>query len=330
MNIGIIGLGFMGATHAVQYSRMPGVSIAAVCSRDEARLRGKFSGQGGNLGLALPDVDLHHAAKYKHWKQLIADPNIEVVDICSPSNLHCEMTVAALQSGKHVLCEKPMALTVEDCDRMIAAARAADKRLMIAHVLRFWPAYEFLKQWAEAKSTNGWERVEFTRKARVPDWSSWLPNEKQSGGAVLDLLIHDLDQALLLFGMPAAVRAKRIGDDDAIEATLRYAALDVKVQGGWFKDDIPFSMSFQLKTGGESIGFENGIVTVTDRANQERAINLPDQDAYEKQLSYFIECCRSGRVPELCTPAQSRAAVELALLLKRSQLLGGRELACEP
>jgi predicted dehydrogenase len=330
MNVGIIGLGFMGATHAVRYSGMPDVSISAVCSRDEERLCGKFSRQGGNLGLALPDLDLRHAAKYRDWKLLVADPTIEVVDVCSPSNLHSEMTVAALQAGKHVLCEKPMALTVEDCDRMIAAATEANKRLMIGHVLRFWPAYEYLKQWVQAEGATHCKRVQFRRKSGVPDWSLWLTHEDQSGGALLDLLIHDLDQALLLFGMPRAVSARRVGDYDAIDASLIYAnGLDLKIQGGWFESGIPFSMSFQLEAPGAGIRFDNNVATLTDRGRKERLIDLPDEDAYEKQLSYFLQCCRSGHAPDLCPPGQSRAAVQVALLLKQSQLRGGAKIACE-
>lgn len=330
MNVGIIGLGFMGATHAVRYSWMPQAHISAVCSRDGARLSGQFSKQGGNLDLKLPDLDLSHAAKYRDWKQLVEDPNIEIVDICSPSNFHCEMAIAALRSGKHVLCEKPMALTVEDCDSMIGAACEANKWLMIGHVLRFWPAYEYLKQWVRAQGAARWKSVEFRRQSRVPDWSLWQTQEDQSGGALLDLLIHDLDQVLLLFGMPEAVCAKQIGDDDAIDARLSYAnGLEVKVQGGWFKGDVPFSMSFQLETAAAGIRFDNNIVTVTDGANEERPVNLSGHDAYEKQLSYFLECCRTAHEPDLCPPQQSRAAVQLALLLKQSQQRRGATVACE-
>jgi predicted dehydrogenase len=330
MNVGIFGLGFMGATHAVRYSWMPDVSISAVCSRNEERLCGKFSKQGGNLGLALPDLDLRHAAKYRDWKLLVADPTIEVVDICSPSNLHREMTVAALRAGKHVLCEKPMALTVEDCDWMIAAATEANRRLMIGHVLRFWPAYEYLKQWVQAEGATHWKSVEFRRKSGVPDWSLWLTHADQSGGALLDLLIHDLDQVQLLFGMPRAVGAKRVGDYDAIDASLIYTdGLNVKIQGGWFESDAPFSMGFQLEAAEAGIRFDNNVVVVTDHAGKERQIDLAADDAYEKQLSYFLQCCRTGYAPDLCPPGQSRAAVQVALLLKQSQLLGGAEIACE-
>ncbi len=330
MNVGIIGLGFMGATHAVRYSWMPQVLISAVCSRDDERLCGKFSKQGGNLDLALPDLDLRRAAKYKDWKQLVADPRVEVVDICSPSDLHCEMAMAALRSGKHVLCEKPMALTIEDCDRMIAAGMQAKKRLMIGHVLRFWPAYEYLKRWVRAQGAADWKSIAFSRKSRVPDWSLWQTQEDKSGGALLDLLIHDLDQVLLLFGMPNAVSAKQIRDDDAINGSLSYAnGFNVNVQGGWYKGDVPFSMGFQLETAGAGIRFDKNGLTLTDGASGEQALNLRDDDAYEKQLSYFLECCRTAHEPDQCPPDQSRAAVQLALLLKESQRQGGAEIACE-
>jgi hypothetical protein len=103
----------------------------------------------------------------------------------------------------------------------------------------------------------------------------------------------------------------------------------VKIQGGWLESGVPFSMSFQLEAPGAGIRFENDVVVVTDHASKERQIDLAGHDAYEKQLSYFLQCCRTGHPPDLCPPVQSRAAVQVALRLRQSQLLGGAEIACK-
>ncbi len=325
MNIGIIGLGFMGATHATKYASMAGVRIGAVCARDEAKLSGKFSMQSGNLDMPLPDVDLSGAAKYKDWIQLVSDPQVDAVDICGPSDLHCEMALAALAKGKHVLCEKPMALTVADCDRMLAAVNETKRCLMIAHVLRFWPEYAYLRDWLRARKTSELQRVRFSRQCGTPTWGVWQTSAVRSGGALLDLLIHDLDQILLLFGRPVSVTACGIGEHDAVQASLRYGdGLVVELDGGWLKPGTAFSMGFSVESADAALRFEGNVLT----ENGQRA-SLPQGDAFERELAYFVECCESGAAPDLCPPAASRTAVELALLLNQSRSTGGTQIACE-
>lgn len=327
MTVGIIGLGFMGATHALAYTRMPGVEIAAVCSRDDTALNGEFSRQGGNLGLTFPDVPLHTAAKYKDWRLLVEDPSVDAVDICAPSDVHCEMAIAALRAGKHVICEKPMALNLADCDRMIEAAVESGKQMMIAHVLRFWPAYEYLKLWVHKQERSTYTRATFRRCAGLPNWSRWLTDNDRSGGAIVDLLIHDIDQAILLFGRPQSVRAQQVaGASDAITANLLYRdGLVVKVEGGWFDESVPFSMSFHLETSTWSIEFKENVLT----ESRSGVVSLPDADPYGKQLRYFLDCCEANRSPELCPPRESRTAVGIASLLKESRRLEGEVIACE-
>ena len=82
----------------------------------------------------------------------------------------------------------------------------------------------------------------------MPTWSKWLPDESRSGGAVLDLLVHDIDQILLLFGTPDRVTAKQLGSGDALMASFIYpGGPEVRLQGGWFEPDAPFAMSFQVR-----------------------------------------------------------------------------------
>ncbi len=123
MNIGIIGVGFMGVTHMVGYAKISGVNIAAVCTENPAVLAGDLSKIGGNMEMDTSAVNISAAKKYTRWQDLIADPNVDVVDICLPTDLHPAVSMAALAAGKHVFCEKPMALTEADCEAMIEAAR---------------------------------------------------------------------------------------------------------------------------------------------------------------------------------------------------------------
>ncbi len=256
----------MGATHLATLLKLPDVVVKAAASRNERALSGDFSSIGGNLGRILPMVDLREVRKYGRWQDLVADPDVDAVDICLPTNLHSMVAKAALAAGKNVLCEKPMALDGEQCDEMIAAAEAAGRVLMIGHVLRFWPAYDQLAEFVTTARYGPVRSATFTRMCGLPEWSPWLADEAQSGGAILDLLIHDIDQVLRLFGMPTAVRAKGLGTLDAITASLLYPnGPEVRLQGGWLAPGTPFSMSFQVRAAAAELELRSSSLLLSDR-----------------------------------------------------------------
>ncbi|MES1227682.1 MAG: Gfo/Idh/MocA family oxidoreductase, partial [Armatimonadota bacterium] len=124
--VGLVGCGFMGRMHSAVYSVLPSADLVLACDLDlEAAT--KLSGKSTN--------DFH---------DLLTFPGIDVVDICLPTCLHADHAVKALEAGKHVVCEKPMALNTVDADRMVAAAKASGKTLMISHCIRSWPEYVVL------------------------------------------------------------------------------------------------------------------------------------------------------------------------------------------
>jgi len=211
LNIGVVGLGFMGKHHINVYSSNPKAQIVAVMDIDKSKLEGDLSSVGGNIGdLEGKSTDLSKIAKYDKLEDLIADPNVDVVDITLPTFLHADAVVLALEAGKHVLCEKPMALDLKQCDRMLAAAKKAKGRFMIAHCIRFWPeyvaAYDALKNKKYGKILS----AEFRRSGSTPGWSwnGWLMKGDKSGSAILDLHIHDVDFINHLFGKPLSVNAR--------------------------------------------------------------------------------------------------------------------------
>jgi predicted dehydrogenase len=322
MKIGIVGLGFMGATHLGAFWKMAGVEVGAVCSENAAALTGDLSKTGGNLGRQGGVYDFSAVAKYQRWQDLVNDPALDAVDICLPTDLHEPVTLAALGAGKHVLCEKPMALTADGCERMIDRAEAQQRVLMIGQVLRFWPAYQYLQQFGKGNEFGPLRAATFVRRCGIPNWSRWLPLEARSGGALLDLLVHDIDQALLLCGMPERVAAKKLGDVDGVAAALIYpGGPEVRIQGGWFAADTPFSMSFQARAERAELELTaDGLVR--NGAAGERTKIETTGDGYDAEVSYFVECCRTGRQPELCPPRASAQAVKVALLLKQARETG--------
>jgi len=312
----------MGATHLGAFWKMDGVQVAAVCTENPAAQTGDLSNTGGNLGRKGGVYDFSTVSKYRRWQDLVQDPALDAVDICLPTDMHEPVTVAALGAGKHVLCEKPMALTPEECERMIGAAETQQRVLMIGQVLRFWPAYRYLQQFGKGNEFGALRSATFVRRCGIPNWSRWLPVEARSGGALLDLLVHDIDQALLLCGLPDRVAAKRLGDVDGVAASLIYPnGPEVRIQGGWFAADTPFSMSFQARTGRAELELTADGLARNDGAGQRTPIDTTG-DGYEAEVSYFVECCKTGQQPELCPPRASAQAVEVALLLKEARETG--------
>ena len=291
--IGLLGLGFMGRRHIEAYRTLPGVEVVTRTSPRFAHLQ---------------DPDALYEA-------MIADPQLDALDICLPTALHAPLTIAAMDQGKHVLCEKPMALTVEACGRMLAAAkRNQDVILMVAHVLRFWPAYRVLHE-AVAGGTYGATRsARFARRSGLPSWGPWLLRPEESGGAPLDLLVHDYDQALWLFGAPESATARTVGSPNVIECSLHYpGGLEVAIAGGWYTENVPFAMEFDLQASEGELLYANDHLQFLRPPAPPTEIALSKEDPYATQIAYFIDCCRKGLAPVECPPESSAKAVELAL-----------------
>ena len=325
MKIGIIGLGFMGATHLGAFSKLKDVEVAAVCARNPQALSGDLSHVGGNLNREAGVYDFSNVRKYTDWREIVRDPALDAIDICLPTDAHLAVSLAAFAEGKHVLCEKPMALSTSDCERMIAAAESHRRIFMVGQVLRFWPEYLYLENFVKSERRSIVSAT-FSRRAAMPDWNPWLMDESRSGGAILDLLIHDIDQALSLFGRPEQVSAKSLEGSDSMTATLTYAdGLQVRIEGGWFGAETPFSMGFAAQARERELDF-----TAEGLRLNATKVELPAaEDAYEAELAYFIECCQNNRQPDRCLPRDSAEGVELALLLKQSRSLEGTPLKCK-
>jgi predicted dehydrogenase len=290
--VGLLGLGFMGRRHLEAFSSLSGVEVLTRTCARFAHLQ-------------------DHDALYR---AMIEDPELDALDICLPTGLHAPVTIAALDAGKHVLCEKPMALTVEDCARMLEAKNRNRGVLMVAHVLRFWPAYRALHQ-AVAGGTYGAIRAaNFRRRSGVPSWGPWLLRPEESGGAPLDLLVHDYDQALWLFGAPESATARTVGSANVIECSLRYpGGLEVAVAGGWYTENVPFAMEFDLQASEGELRYADDHLELLRPSAAPTEIVLSQEDPYATQLRYFLDCCLNGHAPLECPPESSAQAVELAL-----------------
>ena len=331
MKIVLLGLGFMGSVHA----RALGGRLAAVCSNDPRQLAGDLSAVQGNLGDPVGHLDFSGVKKYSEIAPALADPEIEAVDLCLPTHMHETVAIKALRAGKHVLVEKPIALDGAGAHRMIAEAEAQGRVLMTAQVLRFMPEYIALRD--ALKPLGPVRRACFHRRCAEPAWGGWLKDPALSGGGPFDLLIHDVDMCLHLFGNPEAVSATGYtaaeNGIDVITAELHYPDQGaVVVTGGWHHPKAyPFSMEYTVVADKGTMEFNSADRPPTlyrvDGTSQ--TLHLPGKDGYEAEIEYFIACCREGREPVLCPPEESAAAVKLTRLMVEARTENGGKIPCK-
>ncbi len=320
MKIGILGSGFMGQTHAHAYATLPNVQIGAVSSRhlEKAEKLAK------EVGARATTDD----------QSILNDPSIEAVSITLPTYLHREAAVAALQAGKHVLLEKPFGLTVADCDAVSAAHKQSGKRLMLAHVVRFWPEYVALVDLVKSGRLGKPLSAVASRLSVLPGWADWFTDPALSGGAVLDLSIHDFDALNWLFGKPKTVYAcgqqAKPGLWNQVISVVDYGSVHGSVEGSEFMPaDYPFtaalrvlceggSVEFMFRAGGVSVEIGGGSSLMVYEPGKAYKLPAKAAGAYDEQIAYFVQCVSENRAPERGTPEQARLAVQTCLAARQS------------
>ena len=195
MKVGLIGIGGMGFVHFNCYKKMEGVEIAVCDIR---------------VDMAREKIKDDSIPVYASYEEMIEKENPDFVDVCTPSYMHTDMTVYALEHGKHVLCEKPMSINSSEAKRMIEAKEKSGKLLMTAHVVRFMSPYVYLKSVVDSGELGKPVHVIMHRLGEAPRWSweNWMMDEKKSGHVTLDLSIHDIDFAQYVFGQPKDITMK--------------------------------------------------------------------------------------------------------------------------
>jgi len=329
VRVGIAGLGFMGRTHFSIYEKLPDVEVVALMDREKKRREGHWADPIGNLPASWPKkVNMKGRKAYAKLEDMLADPDIDVVDITLPTDLHAEAVIKALKAGKHVLSEKPMARTYAECRRILQAYRKAKGLYMVAQCIRFWPQYVKIKEIITSRKYGKVRSVALKRLAPPPMYSSgnWLMKAKRSGGALLDLHVHDIDYAHFLLGKPRRVFAQGTkgpsGGIDHIEALWDYGKEGiVSLEGSWaFPDAFPFEMAVLVRCQKATIKWfmseGPAIKIITDRRVEE--ITVEDATGWDKEIAYFIECVQAGKKPRLCLPQSTATSIWLAEAEARS------------
>lgn len=330
MKVGIIGIGFMGMVHYLTYQKLRGAKVAALAEPNEKRLAGDWRDIKGNFGPPGEQMDLSGIARYTDADELLADPNVELVDICLPPGLHADVTVKALRAGKHVFCEKPMALTARDCGRMSAEAEKAKRLLMIGHVLPFNPEYA----WARKAVAGGkYGKLLGGHFKRVISDPQWLPNfydPQRVGGPMLDLHVHDAHFIRLLFGMPNSVVSQGRMRGEVVEyfnTQFRFddAELAVSAASGVIRQQgRAFTHGFEIHLEGATLSYEFAVVgdqprllmplTVFNAKGKATEPKLEAGDplkAFEHELKEVLRAAGAGENSPILAAALAEDAIRL-------------------
>lgn len=319
IKVGIVGVGGIAGAHLNGYASLTEQArIVALCDKDPERA----SGKGRTIAINVSEGGSVTSAVrlYLDYREFVTDPEVEVVDVCLPTDLHAEVTVAALEAGKHVLCEKPMALNVEQCDRMIAAAKANNRFLMVAHCIRFWPEYLALKEIVDSGRYGKVLSANFRRLSSLPRWTTdnWMAQPARSGGAILDLHIHDADYLNYLFGIPREVHARGVVEEHGVSyvgVELRYADEKfVFVDSAWFRPSTTkFQATFLVYLERALVQYDPNIapLTVYPDEGEPFAPELPSCNPYGAEIAYFLDCVAQGTAPTVVTPWDARESIRL-------------------
>jgi predicted dehydrogenase len=252
VGIGIVGIGFMGMIHYLAAGKLGGGRVVALCSRDPKKLAGDWTSIQGNFGPRGTQMDLSGKAGYPDIDGLLADPAVDLVDLCVPNDEHARLAVRALEAGKNVLVEKPIALTAADADAMLAAARKSGKLLMVAHVLPFFPEFAFAAEAVRSGRYGALKAAHLNRVISKPDWSRGIADVDRSGGPAIDLHIHDTHFIGLVCGVPRAVQSRGVAEGKAVlHLSTQYLYDDPNlavsaVSGALSQSGRPFTHGFEF------------------------------------------------------------------------------------
>jgi predicted dehydrogenase len=311
MKIALVGVGGMGNVHFNVYKGMTDIEFVAACDIRMDMLKEKV----GDYPIRL----------YADMDEMLQAEKPDMVDLCTPTYMHVEQAVKAMEFGCHVLSEKPMALNSEDCETLLAAIKRTGKRYMTAQVVRFMNAYKYLRGVIESGKYGKLESLAMQRVSATPIWSwdNWMMDEKRSGLVPFDLHIHDLDFMVYAFGKPTVnyQYGSKLPKQDFISVSYDFGDFSINCESSWYAARYPFTAEFRFQFEKAIVAWEKGEmkiyteddepINLTNEAEGDTGnINLPKSDAYANELIYFKNCVKNN------LPVEMVKADELECVLK--------------
>ena len=328
----IIGAGFIGGVHAQASANSEMLELTAICDTNEK--------------VGTEAAKKFGCAFYSDAEKMLSEVEADIVDICVPTFLHKRNILLAVKHGKHIVCEKPITLTLEDMDEILDAVKKAGVQFMVAQVIRFWPEYVAIKKMYDNGDFGDVKMVYANRLAQHPNWTQWHKDPLNSGGGLFDLHLHDIDAVSFMFGQVERVYAvgwqSETGCYNHVVTTLTFKnGVRAVVEGAFdMTENYPFTMSFRLV--GETKTAEYSMTAgfnLEDIASSRRDLFIfkngkspmkadidVSEDAYQTELDYFAQCVEKGEALTVITPGQSREVIRIMLAIRES-IKTGRVIA---
>ncbi|MBX3404199.1 MAG: Gfo/Idh/MocA family oxidoreductase [Phycisphaeraceae bacterium] len=338
IGVGVIGLGFMGRTHVAAYQAAERdgfpCRVVAVCDPDPARRAGIAPAEGGNISTGATGARLFDPSRvrgHETAERLLADPAVHLVSICTYTDSHVDLALAALAAGKHVLVEKPVALRSGDVESLALAARAAASErglcCMPAMCMRFWPGWSWLRERVRDGSLGAVRSATFQRLGSGPTWSAgFYRDASRSGGALFDLHVHDADFVHWCFGPPREVFA--VGDAQHVTASYVYGPggpAHVAAEGAW--DLAPgagfrmrYLVNFDRATAEFDLSRSPALVLHTESGTSAVEADEPGvRTGYDGQVRRLLETIAADRTDAPATIDEAAAVTRMLEAERESQ-----------
>jgi len=314
--IGVGGLGKMHLKNVAKLERERGdIKLTALCDVEESRFTEKIE---INLGGDATPTDLTGYRLYTDADELLKKEELDFVMTALPTYVHERIAVQALNAGLHVFSEKPMARSLAECQNMVDRAKANKRLLMIGQCLRYWPEYVKLKEFIDSRKYGKVLRAEFFRYSSPPRWAwqNWFLDFEKSGGAALDMHVHDVDFINWVFGTPVKVssRATHVTSKfDSIVTSYDFANEKVVTSvGDWgLPKSYAFSASYMVKFENAAVEMRGGVTKVYPEDGEAFALEFPVEDAYVNEVCDFIECIKAGRELTVVTPESAMQTIKI-------------------
>ncbi len=319
VKVGIWGCGGISSFHRRAYAELEksglDVKLVALCdiNKENFNKEMKINISSGNES-PLPVIN----NCYTDIDDMLKNEELDLVDICLPTFLHKEASIKILEKGINVLVEKPMAVSGNDCDEMLEAARKSKGKLMVGQCVRFMKHYSFLKEIVENKKYGALVSAEFSRLSQYPEWRIGKSDAKKDGGVIFDMHIHDVDFVQYLFGMPKeifAVSANNRSDYDTVSTLFKYDEGFVHVKADWglpqsFEFSTPYRVNFEMA----AIEFNGKDKILLYKDNESTVIDDIEitQSYIKEEIAYFLDIIKNDKENTKNPPEQSMLSVKLA------------------
>ena len=334
LKVGILGFGGIARSHGKGYEVIAKegapVELVALCDINPEQFEKTVNINSGEDKVAVSPKDLYHT--YSDLEEMLANEELDVIDICLPTYLHCEYACKLLKRGYNVQCEKPMGLNEAECLKMIEAEKESGKKLMIGMCLRFDAMYLELKKMIDEGIYGGVRSAYFERLSSLPRWGfdGWYHDYERCGGVAMDLHIHDVDMVRFLFGEPDAVMSRTVDGavkDIGISSQFIYKDKIVSANAEWgMSKSWKFSTGYRVTFEKASVVLKEGIITVYPEEGEPFEHQFTKKDHMGAESEYFASTILGERENTRNTTESAMKTVKLVKKLVESAHNGGKIL----